>query len=294
MTFPWAGRRTRRITTTDEQERARVGEHVGGVGEKRERAGEDAGDDLDDHEADDQREPDRQPPRVGVLSDRVRVTCMAVAVARPQSEGTRRGGFSGRLGLLFRLARRWLEARVRADLAAARAEEPAAERERPRRSAGRARRGRTHSRPSRSRPHPRPRGDRGRDVVRVIVIRVIVVMVVVRMIVIFCHGARVTTLRCAAVILDGHNDLALRVWQGRKEFQVDLAAAEQVGFAGGFFALGALGPAIDPPAPPYALPLDVADSDRAGACRCRRAASPRSRASTSRSSATRRRSCRAG
>jgi membrane dipeptidase len=60
-----------------------------------------------------------------------------------------------------------------------------------------------------------------------------------------------------AVILDGHNDLALRVWQGRKKFQVDLAGAEQAGFAGGFFALGALGPAIDPPAPPYAIPLDA-------------------------------------
>ncbi|HEX4520022.1 MAG TPA: membrane dipeptidase [Gaiellaceae bacterium] len=58
-----------------------------------------------------------------------------------------------------------------------------------------------------------------------------------------------------AVILDGHNDLALRVWQGRTEFHVDLAAAAGSGFAGGFFALGAFGPPIDVPAPPYALPL---------------------------------------
>ena len=46
------------------------------------------------------------------------------------------------------------------------------------------------------------------------------------------------------MILDGHNDLALRVWQGRESFQVDLAAAAGVGFAGGFFALGSFG-AVD-------------------------------------------------
>jgi membrane dipeptidase len=60
-----------------------------------------------------------------------------------------------------------------------------------------------------------------------------------------------------AVILDGHNDLALRVWQGRDRFQVDLAVAADSGFAGGFFALGALGPGVEPAAPPYALPLDA-------------------------------------
>ncbi len=81
----------------------------------------------------------------------------------------------------------------------------------------------------------------------------------VRVIVIFCQGASVQpTMR--AVILDGHNDLASRVWQGRTEFQVDLAAAEEVGFAGGFFALGSFGSVVIespswPPVPPYALPL---------------------------------------
>jgi membrane dipeptidase len=58
------------------------------------------------------------------------------------------------------------------------------------------------------------------------------------------------------VILDGHNDLVWRVWQGRKELQVDLATAEDVGFAGGFFALGSFGAIIEPPLPPYAVPLD--------------------------------------
>ena len=60
-----------------------------------------------------------------------------------------------------------------------------------------------------------------------------------------------------AVILDGHNDLAFRVSQGRTQFQVDLAAAGDVGFAGGFFALGSFGSTlIEPPVPPpCALPL---------------------------------------
>ena len=58
----------------------------------------------------------------------------------------------------------------------------------------------------------------------------------------------------AAMILDGHNDLAFRVWQGRESFQVDLAAAAGVGFAGGFFALGSFEGSIEPPAPPYVIP----------------------------------------
>jgi membrane dipeptidase len=60
-----------------------------------------------------------------------------------------------------------------------------------------------------------------------------------------------------AVILDGHNDLTYRVWQGRKKFQVDLDAAGDVGFAGGFFALGSFGSAIEPPAPPYRIPPEA-------------------------------------
>jgi len=57
------------------------------------------------------------------------------------------------------------------------------------------------------------------------------------------------------VILDGHNDLALRVWQGHKPKHIDLASAGEVGFAGGFFALLAPGPAFElPEGVPYSLP----------------------------------------
>ncbi len=60
------------------------------------------------------------------------------------------------------------------------------------------------------------------------------------------------------VILDGHNDLALRVWQGRTPEHVDLDRAADVGFAGGFFALSAEGPPIDPPTGvPYSLPFNA-------------------------------------
>jgi len=59
------------------------------------------------------------------------------------------------------------------------------------------------------------------------------------------------------VIIDGHNDLALRIWQGRTLRHVDLETAAASGFAGGFFAIFVPGPAGrgDEPAPPYALPL---------------------------------------
>ena len=57
------------------------------------------------------------------------------------------------------------------------------------------------------------------------------------------------------MILDGHNDLALRVWQGRKPKHIDLASAGEIGFAGGFFALFAPGPPFElPQKVPYSLP----------------------------------------
>ena len=49
-----------------EPDRGGVGEHVRGVGEQRERAGQQARDDLDAHEAGDERQRDGQPAAVGV------------------------------------------------------------------------------------------------------------------------------------------------------------------------------------------------------------------------------------
>jgi membrane dipeptidase len=58
------------------------------------------------------------------------------------------------------------------------------------------------------------------------------------------------------VILDGHNDLALRVWKGEEPRHIDLARAAATGFAGGFFALVSPTPQLDFPARgPYSLPL---------------------------------------
>jgi membrane dipeptidase len=59
------------------------------------------------------------------------------------------------------------------------------------------------------------------------------------------------------VILDGHNDLALRVWLGQDPLHIDLATAGESGFAGGFFALSAVGERFDrPETVPYEVPLD--------------------------------------
>jgi membrane dipeptidase len=59
------------------------------------------------------------------------------------------------------------------------------------------------------------------------------------------------------VILDGHNDLALRVWLGQEPVHIDLDAARAAGFAGGLFALSAVGPhLVLPSGAPYSLPLD--------------------------------------
>jgi membrane dipeptidase len=58
------------------------------------------------------------------------------------------------------------------------------------------------------------------------------------------------------VILDGHNDLALRVFLGQEALHIDLATAVEEGFDGGFFALSAVGAPFDhPTSVPYALPL---------------------------------------
>jgi membrane dipeptidase len=58
------------------------------------------------------------------------------------------------------------------------------------------------------------------------------------------------------VIIDGHNDLVLRTWRSDPPRHVDLHAARDADFAGGFFAIYV--PSPHPPDPteiPYALPL---------------------------------------
>jgi membrane dipeptidase len=58
------------------------------------------------------------------------------------------------------------------------------------------------------------------------------------------------------MIIDGHNDLVLRVWRGEDSEHLDLDAALAAGFAGGFFALFVPSPKQpDPTEIPYAVPL---------------------------------------
>ena len=59
------------------------------------------------------------------------------------------------------------------------------------------------------------------------------------------------------MIVDGHNDLVLRTWRGDPVWHMDLDAAEEAGYAGGFFAIYVPSPHPpgDPPPIPYALPL---------------------------------------
>ena len=58
------------------------------------------------------------------------------------------------------------------------------------------------------------------------------------------------------MIIDGHNDLVLRTWLGEPPRHVDLDAATEAGFAGGFFALYVPSPhPPDPTSIPYAVPL---------------------------------------
>ena len=70
---PVAGPRGEPRGDEREPDRGRVGEHVRGVGQQRQRPGEQARDDLDGHEAGDERERDRQPAAVGVRGRRVDV-----------------------------------------------------------------------------------------------------------------------------------------------------------------------------------------------------------------------------
>jgi membrane dipeptidase len=58
------------------------------------------------------------------------------------------------------------------------------------------------------------------------------------------------------VIIDGHNDLVLNRWRGEPSRHMDLEAARDAGFAGGFFALYVPSPhGPDPTEIPYAVPL---------------------------------------
>ena len=66
-----------------EADRGGVGEHVGGVGEQRQRVGDDPGHHLGRHEAEDQREGDRQLAAVGVRRGAVAVAGVGVAHRRP-------------------------------------------------------------------------------------------------------------------------------------------------------------------------------------------------------------------
>jgi membrane dipeptidase len=63
-----------------------------------------------------------------------------------------------------------------------------------------------------------------------------------------------------AVVIDGHNDLLLRLWRGEEPRHLDLDRAVENGFAGGFFAVFVPGGPVpeDPPEVPYALPLPAA------------------------------------
>ena len=58
------------------------------------------------------------------------------------------------------------------------------------------------------------------------------------------------------MIVDGHNDLVLHRWRGEPTMHMDLDAARDAGFAGGFFALYVPSPRFpDPTEIPYAVPL---------------------------------------
>ena len=58
------------------------------------------------------------------------------------------------------------------------------------------------------------------------------------------------------MIIDGHNDLVLHRWRGEPTLHMDLDAAREAGFAGGWFALYVPSPHTpDPAEPPYELPL---------------------------------------
>src|SRR4029078_10090320 len=59
----------------------------------------------------------------------------------------------------------------------------------------------------------------------------------------------------APIIIDGHNDLLMRLWRGLQPAHLDLETACKGGFAGGFFALFApSGPVPAPGISAYSLP----------------------------------------
>jgi membrane dipeptidase len=58
------------------------------------------------------------------------------------------------------------------------------------------------------------------------------------------------------VFIDGHNDLVLHRWRGEATSHMNLEAAREAGFAGGFFAIYVPSPSVpDPTEIPYAVPL---------------------------------------
>jgi membrane dipeptidase len=58
------------------------------------------------------------------------------------------------------------------------------------------------------------------------------------------------------MIIDGHNDLVLHRWRGEPTLHLDLEAAREAGFSGGFFALYVPSPKVpDPEEIPYSVPL---------------------------------------
>jgi membrane dipeptidase len=58
------------------------------------------------------------------------------------------------------------------------------------------------------------------------------------------------------MIIDGHNDLVLHCWRGEPTLHLDLEAAREAGFSGGFFALYVPSPKVpDPEEIPYSVPL---------------------------------------
>jgi membrane dipeptidase len=60
------------------------------------------------------------------------------------------------------------------------------------------------------------------------------------------------------MVIDGHNDLLLRLWSGEEPRHLDLERARAAGFAGGFFAIfvpGAHAEHLHPPSIPFRMPL---------------------------------------
>src|SRR5438093_3244265 len=69
----------------------------------------------------------------------------------------------------------------------------------------------------------------------------------------------------AIPIVDGHNDLLLRLWGGEEPRDVELSRAAESGFAAGFFAVYVPSPRLEEPRRlPYSIPLaEPLDRDEA-------------------------------